>query len=326
MTEGKARISGKTLAAMALAVAALSPAAADVRAGVAAWERGDHEAAVREWEASARHGDRDAQFNLAQAYRLGRGVPVDLERAEGLYRQAAAKGHAKAADTLGLMLHQAGRLLESMPYLEAAVARGDARAQYLYAIALFQGELVARDRPRAHALLTLAERGGVAQARQALAQVDALLTPAERAVAVDLARTLAKAAAAATRDGHGGPRGAGAPIGSQAAGSASSGAPAAGVQKGSGRLLLGADHSAMPQTARQEGAWKLQLGVFAVPANADALWARLSTRPELAGRIRQPAFAGSLTKLVAAGFETFEDARQACDSLAAGGQPCLVIR
>ena len=43
-------------------------------AGVDAWTRGDFPAAVKEWQAGAARGDADAQFNLGQAYKLGKGV------------------------------------------------------------------------------------------------------------------------------------------------------------------------------------------------------------------------------------------------------------
>ena len=59
-----------------------TPVLADVRAGVDAWSRGDYAAAVKEWRQPAINGDADAQFNLGQAYKLGRGVPVDLKAAE----------------------------------------------------------------------------------------------------------------------------------------------------------------------------------------------------------------------------------------------------
>ena len=63
---------------LAVALAAASPVLADVKAGVDAWARGDYEAAIREWRGLASTGDPDAQFNMAQAYRLGRGVEQDL--------------------------------------------------------------------------------------------------------------------------------------------------------------------------------------------------------------------------------------------------------
>lgn len=81
---------------------------ADVKDGVDAWSRGDYTAAVREWKEPAAKGDPDAQFNLAQAYKLGRGVKQDTAKAESLYEQAAAQGHLQAADNYGLMLFQRG--------------------------------------------------------------------------------------------------------------------------------------------------------------------------------------------------------------------------
>ena len=90
-----------TCAALALA---LAPAArADVKAGVDAWSAGDYAKAIAEWRGPAAKGDADALFNLAQAYRLGRGVPEDVQQAEALYAKAAAGGHLKAADNYGLL-------------------------------------------------------------------------------------------------------------------------------------------------------------------------------------------------------------------------------
>ena len=83
------------LAGLALATGlALSlPAMADTKAGVDAWTRGDFAAAVKEWQVQAARGDGDAVFNLGQAYRLGKGVPQDLTKAEQLFGQAAGLGH-----------------------------------------------------------------------------------------------------------------------------------------------------------------------------------------------------------------------------------------
>ena len=72
---------GALLAGALLAVALAGPAAADVKAGVDAWAQGDYDKAVREWQPLADAGDADAQFNLGQAYKLGKGVPTDLAAA-----------------------------------------------------------------------------------------------------------------------------------------------------------------------------------------------------------------------------------------------------
>src|SRR5579864_105294 len=101
------------LASAALAVAA--PATGDVKAGVDAWSRGDYARAVADWR-----GDADAQFNLGQAYKLGRGVPADLAKAEELFGKAAAQGHLQASDNFGLLLFQRGEHVRAMPYIKAA--------------------------------------------------------------------------------------------------------------------------------------------------------------------------------------------------------------
>lgn len=172
------------------AMVAASPAQADVKAGVDAWSRGDYAAAVREWEAPATAGDADAMFNLAQAYRLGRGVALDAKRAEALYARAAAAGHLQAADTYGLMLFQDGRREAAMPYVQDAAKRGDPRSQYLLGIAHFNGDLLPRDQVRAYALMTLANASGLPQAAPALAQMDQHIPIAQRQQGVALAVNL----------------------------------------------------------------------------------------------------------------------------------------
>lgn len=163
------------------------PALADVKAGVDAWTRGDYATAVREWRDPAARGDADAQFNMAQAYRLGRGVEANQKQAEVLYAKAAAQGHIKAADNYGLLLFQDGRREEAMPYVTAAADRGDPRAQYLLGIAHFNGDLVAKDWVRAYALLTLANGASLPQAAPALQQMDTYIPLAQREQAQTLA-------------------------------------------------------------------------------------------------------------------------------------------
>ena len=161
----KATFAGALLALPALALA-------DVNAGVAAWQQGDYAAAVAEWRGPANAGDADAQFNMGQAYRLGRGVEQNTRQAEVFYAKAAAQGHVKAADNLGLLLFQNGRREDAMPYVVDAAQRGDPRAQYLLGIAHFNGDLVERDWTRAYALLTLANSAGLPQAASAVQQMD----------------------------------------------------------------------------------------------------------------------------------------------------------
>ncbi|MCB5426168.1 SPOR domain-containing protein [Altererythrobacter sp. CC-YST694] len=175
------------LAVVALAVPAWAPAQADVKAGVDAWSRGDYAAAVAEWKAPAESGDADALFNMAQAYRLGRGVEEDSSMAEYYYARAAEKGHIRAADIYGLILFQTGRREQALSYVQDAARRGDPRSQYLLGIAHFNGDLVAKDWVRAYALLTMANTQGLPQAGPALAEMDQYVPFAQRQQAAALA-------------------------------------------------------------------------------------------------------------------------------------------
>ncbi len=180
MTTRKARKIGlKTMLAVGL-LALPGIAMADVNAGVAAWQRGDYAAAVAEWREPAMQGDADAQFNMGQAYRLGRGVEQNTRQAQVYYAKAAAQGHVKAADNLGLLLFQEGQQEQAMPYVLDAASRGDPRAQYLVGIAHFNGDLLERDWVRAYALLTLANSAGLPQAASAVQQMDQYIPREQR--------------------------------------------------------------------------------------------------------------------------------------------------
>jgi hypothetical protein len=188
---------GLSLLAAAGALALAGPAHADVKAGVDAWSAGDYAAAVKEWREPANKGDADAQFNLAQAYRLGRGVPQDTAKALELYGMAAKSGHIEAADHYGLMLFQGGRRQEALPYVQAASDRGDPRAQYLLGIAYFNGDFFEKDWVRAYALMTLANSTGLPQAAPAMAQMDQFIPLEQRQQGAGLATRLKNDADAA---------------------------------------------------------------------------------------------------------------------------------
>jgi len=78
------------------AVLALMPLAAlgqDYAAGLAAYERGDFDVALREWRPLAEQGDAGAQFNLGVMYADGQGEPQDYVTAHMWFKLAAADGH-----------------------------------------------------------------------------------------------------------------------------------------------------------------------------------------------------------------------------------------
>ena len=177
------------LGALAMALTA-APAMADVKAGVDAWSRGDFPGAVGAWQNPAAQGDADAQFNLGQAYRLGRGVKADMAKAEELFGKAAAQGHIHASDYYGLLLFQRGERAKALPFISAAADRGEPRAQYLLGIANFNGDNVPKDWVRAYALVSLAQQAGLAQAISALSQMDQYIPLDQRQKSVVLAQQL----------------------------------------------------------------------------------------------------------------------------------------
>ncbi len=157
-----------------------APAWADVKDGVDAWQAGNYQGAVAEWRPLALAGDADAQFNLGQAYKLGRGVPADLTQAESWYRRAAKQGHLQAEDNLGLVLFTANRREEAMEYIARSAARGEPRAQYVLGTAHFNGDFAAHDWPRAYALTKRASDAGLDIASARLAQLDRLIPLEQR--------------------------------------------------------------------------------------------------------------------------------------------------
>lgn len=334
-----------TMARMATASAALAllaaPALADVKAGVDAWTAGDFSRAVVEWQGPAAAGDPDALFNLAQAYRLGRGVEIDNIRARQLYEQAASLGHVKAADNYGLMLFQEGEQQKAMPLIRAAADRGDPRAQYVLALAHFNADYAPRDWTRAYALMTLANSAGLPQARDALAQMDRYVPQAQRSQAQSLARELEAGARAQRQSELAAAELGSQPAVTQVAAVAPSGKPpvvtavaAAGpkpLPPAPAQITLASAPKASTVTPvpsrlapRKQGRWRVQLGAFGVAANADRLWSQISGHAALAGTRKSVVSSGKLTRLLATGFSSEAEAGRACSALKREGKACVV--
>lgn len=294
------------------ALALAAPALADTKQGVDAWQRGDFAAAVATWRPLAIAGDADAQFNLGQAYKLGRGVPADLKQAEGWYRRAALQGHPQAEDNYGLILFENGSRAAAVEWLERSAKRGEPRAQYILATALFNGDFMAKDWPRAYALMTRASSAGLAVASKSLAQMDEFIPLPERQRGLALARTLdapkppVAMAAAAPKQVAVTPK----PV-----------APKP--------VAVAAKAPALPAPAKPvaaSGGWRVQLGAFGVPGNARNLWASL--QPRIATlKTATPAYVerGKLTLLQAGPFASRSDAERQCAAIKATGAACLTV-
>ena len=294
----KPAIGGLAFAALLAAALAVQPLNADVATDANA----DIAAALSSWEKLAAAGDPEAMFKLAQAYWLGRGVPADVERAEALCARAIALGHTRAADMYGLVLFELGRREAAIPYLRSGARHGDPRAQYLLGIAHFNGDFVEVDWPRAHALMTLAQTAGLPQAGAALAEMDRTVPSEQRQQAASLVEKMR--------------------VGAEDAWTAD---PRKLAQKSRATQPHETAAAGPPSTTASGGQWKVQLGAFSIPSNADALWSRIARRSELAGVQRLSIPAGRLTLLQAGGFTTRESAGAACASLRRSGIDCLVI-
>jgi hypothetical protein len=182
-----------TIVATCAAAAAATPAVADVKAGVDAWQQGDYVKAIAEWRPLATAGDADAQFNLGQAYKLGRGVPADMPVAMDWFRKAGAQGHQRANDNFGLLLFQQGKREEAMPFIRKSAERGEPRAQYILGTAMFNGDLVPKDWVTAYALMTRAASTGLEQATTSLSVMDRYIATDQRQKGLALAADMARA-------------------------------------------------------------------------------------------------------------------------------------
>jgi len=178
--------------APAVAPPAAAPVPAPtVRAGVDLWRAGDWAGAVAIWRPFADQGDPDAMFNIGQAYKLGRALPLDKAVARDWYRKAALKNHLPAQANLGILLFQAGDKPEAARWLKTAADRGEMRAQYVIGVAHWNGDGVAKSMALAHAYLSRASAQGLSEATGALANLNRTISAADRAKGTTIAASLA---------------------------------------------------------------------------------------------------------------------------------------
>jgi TPR repeat protein len=89
--------------AVLLVFRAVPAAAQELGMGLDALKHGQWEIALRTLVPLAEADNADAQYALGTVYANGDGVPVNLARADQLWRQAAQKGHARAREQLAFL-------------------------------------------------------------------------------------------------------------------------------------------------------------------------------------------------------------------------------
>lgn len=286
---------------MAAAMIAAAPSHAyGVRSGIEAWQKGDHSAAVAIWRPLAAKGDADAAFNLGQAYRLGKGVLIDLAQAQRLFEQAARKGHLDAATTLGILLFQNGNQIAALRWLKQAAEAGEPRAMLLYGTALYNGDGVKADPVSAYAFVSRSAAQGLAPARATLADLDDAMPLDQRQKGVALAKSMVTAPTFA------------APVVARAA-------PAV---KPAAKPTLAVKSAPPTKLAiAASGDWRIQLGAFGQRGAAQALYARL--RSKLGGADPILVNAGKIVRLQVGPFASRSAAAAACARVAP--QPCFPV-
>jgi cell division septation protein DedD len=329
---------------VAAAVAAMlgsSPALADVKKGVSAWQAGDYPGAVREWRPLADKGDADAQFNMGQAYKLGRGAPADMKLAQSWYEKAAAQGHEQAQANLGLILFQNGNRTAALPWIRKAADRGDARAQYVLGTALFNGDGVPKDWPRAYAMMSSAAAQGLAPAKASLVQMDEFVSAADKQKGKQLAQQMAQrlvdvplnaptsrptamASAAGAKPGK--PATASAQPALKTPAGSTPAAKSAAAATQSAKLAPPTPAEKPLVAATSGGRWRVQLGAYDSPAAARGQWPILSRKIGALGGM-QPIYeqAGKFTRLRAGPLGSRGDAERLCAAARSAGQACFIV-
>lgn len=288
-----------------------------VKAGILAWQKADYAAAVAIWRPLAQRGDADAEFNLGQAYRLGRGVPIDLPMAKIWFQKAADAGHLDAETTLGLLLFENGDHEAGLKWLRRAADQGEPRALLVYGTALYNGDGVSQDRILGYAYVSRAATQGLGPAKDTLAQLDALMPEADRHKALLLAetknRTPVSAPPAATKRAM--------PVHARAEPrTASDTAPA--PKKAAETKAKATTPATGAATGAIRGGWRIQLGAFSQRSAAEALYRRLSGKTALSGRSAIYVPVGSMTRLQVGPFESRSSAMAACTTL---GTACFAV-
>ncbi|MBV8685882.1 MAG: SPOR domain-containing protein [Alphaproteobacteria bacterium] len=312
------RISGRQMIAGVAAAAfmlAAGSAMADTKKGYDAWMARDYPGAVAEWRPLADKGDADAQFDLGQAYKLGRGVPQDMRIAQSWFEKAAQQGHIQAQTMLGLILFQNGERERALPWIRRGAEAGDPRAQYVLGTAMFNGDLVQKDWVRAYALMSRAAAQGLPPAATNLQAMDQYIPLAQRQQGLALARQMEKGAQP-TRVASA------QPTPPRPNGAIQSTLPAPAPVRAAPAPVRAAPAPA----AAAGGGWRVQLGAFGSPANARRAWDGLRARGGAFAGL-QPVFAqaGAVTRLQAGPLPGRAAADRVCAAAKAAGSACFPV-
>ncbi len=291
-----------------------APTHAGVKEGVEKWQAGDYKGAVTEWLPLAARGDADAQFNIGQAYKLGRGVAKSEQIARDYYRKAATRGHAPAQEKLGLALYQqTATRAEGLDWLQRAAKNKQPRAQYVLGVAYFNGDSVSKNWPLAYAYMLRAQNAGVPQAQTALDTMNANIPINDRQRGEEIANAMLA--------GNFAP-----PVAV-----AQTAPPIPQAPDPTPLGVKSAVASPIPPQATPSAVtsgWRVQLGAYSQKGLAAEAWTGLKTEqgPIVAGVEPIYAQVGDMVRLQIGPFASRADAGRLCSRLQAAGRSCFVVR
>lgn len=164
---------------------------ADFAKGRDAYDAGDYQTALNEWQPLAEAGDANAQFGMGLLYGNGFGVPLDDDQALKWYRQAAEQDHGMAENNLGVMYANGWGVPQSdeeaFKWFSRAADHGVVDAQMVLADRLAGGFGVSPDTIQAYKWLSIAAELGDLDAETRREEIAARMTAEEIAAARSLA-------------------------------------------------------------------------------------------------------------------------------------------
>lgn len=164
---------------------------ADLATAQAAYDSGDYETALAEWQPLADEGNADAQFGIGLLYGNGYGVSMDDALAVKWYQLAADQAHPAAQCHLAVM-HSNGWGVpqsdeEAFKWFKLAAENGVPEAQMNVAKLYAGGYGVAEDKVEARKWLAIAANLGQLGANEKRDQMNAYLSADEIARSDSLA-------------------------------------------------------------------------------------------------------------------------------------------
>lgn len=323
-----------------------TPAIADIEAGARKYEAGDYSGAIAEWLPYAAQNEPNALFNLGQAYRLGRGVNVDLAKSANFYERAANLGHISAKANLGTVLYFSPPPLQNkakaIDWWSKAAEFNEPRALYMLGVLHFNGDEMPRDWPRAYALTKAASEAGVPEARDALREMEQFVSADDKtqALALNIGSSKTPAATDLAISTPPAPTPKGLPAASAPVDLAQVTQSRAKASPPQATLASTAPAAAKPAqaapvaaatgtpTAAGDSAWRVQVGAFSSADRAASAWSQLQAASGQILASLKPVYqpAGAMTRLQIAGFQDKSAAQSTCARLQNQKQTCFVVK